>query len=198
MMKKTLLSSLLLASTVVSAGPWMPWDNNNNGYNNNDNFMDSWNPFASGNTNWNPMDAGSNWGPFSSGSNFGPFDSASKFNPLDASSDFGPFNADQNWGPLSNMNDMVNESDWGFYYENKNKVSNKGYARADGKYAEELSARGVGYADGYTKGNADAYYKGQLDGYGKARGTGRFEGYGQKGYLGYTPITGNGFPAPSN
>lgn len=196
MMKKTLLSSLLLASTIVNAGPWMPWDNNS--YNNNDSFMDSWNPFASGNTNWNPLDAGSNWGPFSSGSNFGPFDSASKFNPLDASSDFGPFNADQNWGPLSNMNDMVNESDWGFYYENKNKVSNKGYARADGKYAEQLSARGVGYADGYTKGNADAYYKGQLDGYGKARGTGRFEGYGEKGYLGYTPTTGNGFPAPSN
>jgi len=78
------------------------------------------------------------------------------------------------------------------------KPLNKGYARADGKYAADVEARGVGYADGYTKGNADAYYKGQLDGYGKSRGNGRFEGYGQKGYLGYVPVTGNSFPAPSN
>jgi len=196
-MKKTVLSSILLTSSMmVSAAPWMPWDNNSNS--SNGNFMDSWNPFGNSNSSWNPMDAGSNWGPFNNGSNIGPFDSSSKFNPFDGSSNFGPFNADQNWGPLNNMNDMVNESDWGFYYENKNKVSNKGYSRADGKYAEALEVRGVGYADGYTKGNADAYYKGQLDGYGKTRGNGRFEGYGQKGHLGYVPVTGNGFPAPNN
>ncbi len=192
-MKKTLLSLTLLASSIVSAAPWMPWDNNSN---NNDGIMDSWNPFGNSSTNWNPMNSGSNFGPFSSGSNFGPFDSGSQFNPFDGDSNFGPFNADQNWGPLNNMNEMVNDSDWGFYYENKNKTTNKGYARADAKYSAELDARGIGYADGYAKGNADAYYKGQLDGYGKARGNGRFEGYGQKGYLGFVPVTGNGFPAP--
>ena len=192
MIKQTLFSLVILASFAVSAQPWMPWDNNSS----NNSIMDSWNPFGNSSSNWNPMDSGSNFGPFNSGSNFSPFESGSSFNPFDGGSNFGPFNVDQNWGPLSNMNNMVNESDWGFYYENKNKTSNKGYARADGKYAAEIEARGIGYTDGYTKSNADAYYKGQLDGYGKARGHGRFEGYGQKGHLGYLPATGNSFPAP--
>ncbi|MDC0965810.1 hypothetical protein OAS07_05455 [Candidatus Thioglobus sp.] len=183
-MKKILFSLILLVSSVVSAEPWMPWDNNNTSSNNG--FMGA----------WNPMNAGTSFNPFSGGSNFGPFDSGSEFNPFDGATNLGPFNGAQNWGPLSNMNDMTNDADWGFYYKNKNKTSNKGYARADSKYTTEVEARGVGYAEGYTKGNADAYYKGQLDGYGKARGNGRFEGYGQKGHLGYLPTTGNDFPAP--
>ncbi|WP_428087235.1 hypothetical protein [Candidatus Thioglobus sp.] len=183
-MKKILLSAILLLSTVVSAAPWMPWDNNTN-----DSMMGSWNPFGNSGANWNPMN---------SGSNFGPFNSGSSFNPFDGGSNLGPFNKDQNWGPLSNVNEMVNDSDWGFHYNNKNSMSNKGYSRADGKYTTKLEARGVGYSDAYTKGNADAYYKGQLDGYGKARGSGRFEGYGQKGHLGFAPVSSNDFPAPNN
>ncbi|SMN15716.1 Prion protein [uncultured Candidatus Thioglobus sp.] len=177
MVKKTLLSSILLASSAVSASPWMPWENNNNS--NNSGIMDVWNPFGNGSTNWNPMDTRSN---------FGPFDSSSKFNPFDGGSNFGPFNVDQNWGPMNHINDMVNDSDWGFYYNNKNSTTNKGYARADSKYATKLETRGVGYTD--------SYYQGQLDGYGKARGNGRFEGYGQKGFLGFTPTNSNSFPAP--
>ena len=122
-------------------------------------------------------------------------DTGSNFNPFDGASNMSPFNGAQNWGLLCNMNDMTNEADWGFYYENKNMTSNKGYAHSDSKYTKEVEARGVGYAEGYTKGNADAYYKDQLDGYGKARGNGRFEDYGHKGYLGYLTTIGKGFPA---
>ena len=60
--KKTLLSSIVLISSVVSATPWMPWDNSSTNSNNNG-LMDAWNPFANGSSNWNPMDAGSNWSP---------------------------------------------------------------------------------------------------------------------------------------
>jgi hypothetical protein len=193
--KKTLLSSIVLVSSVVSATPWMPWDNSS-ANSNNSGLMDAWNPFANGSSNWNPMDAGSNWSPFKGGSNISPFDTGTNFNPFDGGSNFGPFNADQNWGPMNNVNDMVNDSDWGFYYNNKNSTTNKGYARADAKYSEQLEARGIGYTDGYIKGNADSYYKGQLDGYGKARGNGRFSGYGQKGHLGFVPNSNNSFPAP--
>ena len=198
-MSKTLITALILLSSVANAKSWMPWDNNNNG---NDNLFESWMPWNSSssnaNSNWGPFDGGSNWGPFDGGSNWGPFDGGSNFGPFDSGSNWGPFSSDSNWGPFNKMNDMVNESDWGFYYNNKNTTSNKGYSRADGKYAAELESRGVGYSDAYTKGNADAYYKSQLDGYGNARGNGRFEGYGRKGYLGYTPFSGNTFPAPAN
>ncbi len=203
-MKRLLLTAILLISTAVTAKPWMPWDNNS--YGNNDGFMDSFMPWSSNNdegwgagkgfSNWGPFDSGSNFGPFDSASNWGPFSGENNWGPFDGGSDWGPFSGENNWGPFSNVNDMVNDSDWGFYYNNKNKISNKGYARADGKYAGELQSRGSGYADGYTKGNADAYYKGQAEGYGKARGEGRFEGYGRKGYLGYAP--GNSFPVSSD
>ena len=194
---KTLLVSTLTLASVASAKPWMPWDNNNN-YGN-ESFIESWMPWdnsnSSGNSNWGPFDSGSNFGPFNSGSDFGPFDGASKWGPFSSDSNWGPFNTDNNWGPISNMNDMVNESDWGFYYNNKNTTKNTGYARADGEYAAELLNRLSGNADGYTRGNAEGYYQGQMDGYGKARGEGRYEGYGQKGHLGYPPATGNDFPA---
>ncbi len=42
-------------------------------------------------------------------------------------------------------------SDWGFYYNNKNSNSNKGYARANGQYADELKKCITGYTNGYTR-----------------------------------------------
>lgn len=205
MMVKAFLGLIAIVSLSVSAKPWMPWDNDNRSYDN-DNFFESWMPWNDGNdgygqgsglSNWGPFDGGTNWGPFDSGSDWGPFDGASKWGPFSSDSKWGPFNSENNWGPISNMNDMVNESDWGFYYNNKNTTSNKGYARADGEYAADLLNRLSGQGEGYTRGNAESYYQGQLEGYGKGRGEGRYEGYGQKGHFGYPPAKGNDFPAPA-
>ena len=128
----TLLSLTLLFSTTSSAKMWTPWDNDN-GYGN-DNLFDSWMPWGndnddgygrgSGITNWGPFDGGSNFGPFDGGNNWGPFSGDSNWGPFNSDSNWGPFNSDSNWGPFGNMNDMVNESDWGFYYNNKKSKSN--------------------------------------------------------------------------
>ncbi len=43
-MTKIIFTIILLASSIASASPWMPWDNNNNG---GDNLIDSWMPWGS-------------------------------------------------------------------------------------------------------------------------------------------------------
>ena len=66
-----------------------------------------------------------------------------------------------NFGPFKNDNNWLNDSDFGFNFNTKNKVDNKSTAAAD--------ANATGAADAYGKGVADAYAKGYADG--KASGT---------------------------
>ncbi|SHN89216.1 PE_PGRS family protein [Bathymodiolus heckerae thiotrophic gill symbiont] len=75
--------------------------------------------------------------------------------------------ARQNMGPFANSNDMNNDSDWGFHYNNKNKTSNKSNATTDGKFAGVATADAKGVADAYAKGQADAFAKAQADAYAK-------------------------------
>ena len=44
-MTKIIFTITLLASSIISAAPWMPWDNNTN--NGGDNLIDSWMPWGS-------------------------------------------------------------------------------------------------------------------------------------------------------
>ncbi|MCH9745867.1 MAG: hypothetical protein K0U04_03970, partial [Proteobacteria bacterium] len=71
-------------------------------------------------------------------------------------SNMGPFNGAQNFGPFANNNDMNNDSDWGFHYNNKNTTKNVSNATTDGKYAGVADANAKGVADAYAKGYADA------------------------------------------
>jgi len=199
-MTKILFSSILLLSSAVSAGIWMPWDNdsNNNYGNNNDNLMESWMPWNSNSgSSFNPMsNSGSNWGPFNSGSNWGPLNSGSNFGPMDSMTNWGPMSSEADWGPMETVNNFMNDTEFGLTFKTKNKTDAKGYARADSKYGGELSNRLSGKGDWYSKGQADNYYKGQLNNYGQVRGEGRYYGYGKQGHLGYVPAKGNNFPAP--
>ena len=203
-----LIAILSLASglTAQAANPWMPWDNNNYG---NNNFFDRIKPWGN-NNDGGFFDGMSNWGPFDSGSNFGPFDSGSNFGPFDGMSNWGPFNGDSNFGPFSNVADWVNDTDFGFYFNTKNKFANQNEAYTDSNFSGSADAYAKGQADAYAKGQADGYAQGQADAfgngqalgyyeqqiadYGEPRGMGRFQGYGRKGFLGYVP--GNDFPAP--
>jgi hypothetical protein len=97
------------------------------------------------------------------------------------------------------MNDWVNETEFGLTFKTKNKVENKGYARADGNYTAQLQNRLSGKGDWSANGQADNYYLGQVTNYGQARGQGQYQGYGKQGYLGFAnaPVSNNDFPAPS-
>jgi hypothetical protein len=79
----------------------------------------------------------------------------------------GPFNGAQNMGPFANSNDMNNDSDWGFHYNNKNATKNVSNATTDGKFAGVADANAKGTADAYAKGQADAFAKAQADAYAK-------------------------------
>jgi len=83
---------------------------------------------------FNNNDNGSNWGPLDSGSNFGPFNGAS------------------DWGPFTGANNWLNDTDFGFNFNTKNKVDNTV----------------AGHAETKLKGEADAYAKGYIDAQEKA------------------------------
>ena len=203
--KLIVILSIALGLNAQAANPWMPWDNNYG----NDNFFDRITPWGN-NNDGGFFDGMSNFGPFDSGSNFGPFDSGSNFGPFDGMSNWGPFNGDSNFGPFSNVADWVNDTDFGFYFDTKNKFANQNEAYTDGNFSGSADAYAKGQADAYAKGQADGYAQGQADAfgngqaqgyyeqqiadYGEPRGMGRFQGYGRKGFLGYVP--GNDFPAP--
>jgi hypothetical protein len=74
-------------------------------------------------------------------------DNGSNWGPLDTGSNWGPFNGATNWGPFQGANNWVNDTDFGFNFNTKNKIDNQ----VSGK------------ADGYVKGEADAYAKGYVD-----------------------------------
>ena len=112
--------------------------------------------------------ASNNWGPFLGGSTVGP---------LNSSSNWGPFNGLTNWGPFANNNDMVNDSDWGFHYSNKNTTKNKSTAVADGQASGTADANMKAVADAYAKGQADAYAKAQADAYTKGYADGMTKGF---------------------
>ena len=69
-------------------------------------------------------------------------------------------------------NNMNNDSDWGFYYDNKNSTKNMSNATTDGQYAADAdadakviaAAYAKGAADGFANGIAHAYAKGYADG----------------------------------
>jgi hypothetical protein len=71
--------------------------------------------------------------------------------PFNGGSNMGPFNGAQNFGPFANSNNMDNDSDWGFHYNNKNKTSNKANATTDGKFAGVADANAKGVAEAYSK-----------------------------------------------
>jgi flagellar biosynthesis/type III secretory pathway protein FliH len=66
-------------------------------------------------------------------------------------------------GPFANSNDMNNDSDWGFHYNNKNATKNVSNATTDGKFTGTADAYAKGQADAYAKAQADAYAKGVAD-----------------------------------
>lgn len=126
-------------------------------------------------TNWGPMNGMSHWGPMNGIGNMGP---------MDGNTNWGPFNGKTGWGPMTNANNMANESDWGFHYNNKNKTTNNqtmtAQAQADAKADAtakmqadaKLQAVVEAYADAYAKSRAeteakikaDAYTRGYADG----------------------------------
>ncbi len=113
----------LSASVVATAGwGWGPFGNNDGYY--------GYGPHRGYNTNWGPFDGRSDWGPFDSRSNWGPFDGRS------------------NWGPFSGANDWVNDTNFGFNFDTKNKTDNRYSGRAD--------AVGSGRADAYATGRVQA------------------------------------------
>lgn len=126
-----------------------------------------WMPFG-GETN-NPMRSGSNWGPFNSGSNFGPMQSGSNWGPFAGGQNMGPFNGSSNWGPFANTNNMDNNSDWGFHYNNKNAIKNTSATSVDAKLSAVADAYAKGQADAFAKVRADAYAKGVVDGYARVK-----------------------------
>jgi len=171
-MTKFILTITLLVSSIASAAPWMPWDNNSNN-NGGDNLMESWMPWGgNSNSNFNPFSGGNNFGPMDGMTNWGPFNSGSDFGPMDGMTNWGPMNSDANWGPVSTVNNWVNDTDVSLYFKTNNKTEGTGYARADGKYAGELQNRMSGQGKSYATGNADQYYKGQTNNYGEVRGKG--------------------------
>ena len=138
--------------TALGATSAMAYNNNNYGWGMFDNAGVS---DANGNT-----DAGTNWGPFKGVSNWGPFDGGNNWGPFTGVSNFGPFSNDNNW---------LNDTDFGFNFNTKNKVDNRSTGSVDGKAS--------GYADGYAKGQADARAKGYADGYAKAQADAYAKGY---------------------
>jgi len=70
-------------------------------------------------------------------------------------------------GPFANNNNMNNDSDWGFHYDNKNSTKNTSNATTDGQYAGAASANAKGVADAYAKGAADGFANGIADAYAK-------------------------------
>ena len=61
-------------------------------------------------------------------------------NDNDGSTNWGPFDSGSNFGPFNGMSNWMNDTDFGFNFNTKNKVDNK------------VS----GQAEGYAKGYADA------------------------------------------
>jgi hypothetical protein len=78
-----------------------------------------------------------NWGPFDGGSNMGPFNGMSNM---------GPFNGGNNW---------LNDTDFGFNFNTKNKVDNT----VSGKAVAKLEGQADGYAKGYADAKNDFYQK---------------------------------------
>jgi flagellar biosynthesis/type III secretory pathway protein FliH len=76
-------------------------------------------------------------------------------------------------GPFANSNNMDNDSDWGFHYNNKNATKNTSNATADGNYAGVASANAKGVADAYAKGMADGFAKGIANAYAKGFADGK-------------------------
>jgi hypothetical protein len=60
-----------------------------------------------------------------------------------------------NWGPFNGASNWVNDTDFGFNFNTKNKIDNQASGKAEGKFD--------GQADAYAKGQADAYAKGYVD-----------------------------------
>jgi hypothetical protein len=58
----------------------------------------------------------------------------------DNGSNWGPFNGASNWGPFSGANNWMNDTDFGFNFNTKNKVDNhvsgKADTKFDGQYAD--------------------------------------------------------------
>ena len=159
------LTKVVAVATVMAATSASAFFGNN-GYNHgytNGNGMSNWGPFDGG-SNMCPVSGGNNWGPFTGGQNMGPFSSGSNM---------GPFNGAQNFGPFANNNDMNNDSDWGFHYNNKNSTKNVSNATTDGQYAGSASANAKAQADAYSKGQADGFAKGQADAYAKGYADGK-------------------------
>jgi hypothetical protein len=84
---------------------------------------------------FNNNDNGSNWGPIDSGTNWGPFNGAS------------------NWGPFSGANNWMNDTDFGFNFNTKNKVDNTVSGKADTKFNGQAEAYAKGYAEGTKRSN---------------------------------------------
>jgi hypothetical protein len=88
---------------------------------------------------FNNNDNGSNWGPFDSGSNMGPFNGAS------------------NWGPFSGAQNWMNDTDFGFNFNTKNKIDNRVAGKADAQFAGQAEAYAKGYADATKKSNMNFF-----------------------------------------